>query len=268
MKKIITLMLITALTVLCMVPAVHAEEAAEAGLFIDTVTAHTGEEATIEFTITKATFASYGLELVYDHEALELISIVQGEADKGAFVNYGDNQTDVAASINFADYTTEGVLFTATFKVLATELDHYPVNVVIDSFIMADAKTEVPVMIVNDGGVSVICDHAWDDGVITVEPGCETDGEKTFTCSKCGETRVETIDAHGHDWEWVIDKEATETEAGEKHEECKICGATRNEGTEIPIPEVGDSSVLLVAVVAIIAAAAVSFTVIKRKTAR
>lgn len=267
MKKIITLMLITALTVLCMVPAVHAEEA-EAGLAIDTVTAHTGEEATIEFYITKATFASYGLDLIYDHEALELISVAAGEANEGLFVEYGENQTDTVASISFEDYTAEGVLFTATFKVLATELDHYAVSVAIDSFIKADAVTEVPVKVLNEGGVSVICAHNWDEGVITVEPGCETEGEKTFTCDKCGESYTEAIDAHGHDWEWVIDKEATETEAGEKHEECKTCGAVKSEGTEIPIPEVGDSSIILVAVASIIAASAVTLTVIKRKTAR
>ena len=30
--------------------------------------------------------------------------------------------------------------------------------------------------------------HDWDDGVVTKEPGCESEGEKTFTCSRCGET--------------------------------------------------------------------------------
>ena len=37
-----------------------------------------------------------------------------------------------------------------------------------------------------------------------------------------------------HDWAWKTDKEATCTEAGEKHEECSVCSAKRNEGTEIP----------------------------------
>ena len=42
------------------------------------------------------------------------------------------------------------------------------------------------------------------------------------------------IDNAEHTFEWVTDKEATETEKGEKHEECSVCHATRNEHTEIP----------------------------------
>ncbi len=42
------------------------------------------------------------------------------------------------------------------------------------------------------------------------------------------------IDNAEHTFEWVTDKEATETEKGEKHEECTVCHATRNEHTEIP----------------------------------
>ena len=35
----------------------------------------------------------------------------------------------------------------------------------------------------------------WDDGVVTTEPTCTTEGVKTYTCSN-GETRTETIPAH------------------------------------------------------------------------
>lgn len=37
-----------------------------------------------------------------------------------------------------------------------------------------------------------------------------------------------------HSFEWITDKEASESEAGVKHEECSVCHATRNENTEIP----------------------------------
>ena len=49
-------------------------------------------------------------------------------------------------------------------------------------------------------------------------------------CHVCGSQ----IDNAEHTFEWVTDKEATETEKGEKHEECSVCHATRNEHTEIP----------------------------------
>lgn len=40
--------------------------------------------------------------------------------------------------------------------------------------------------------------HDYDDGVITTEPTCEEKGVKTFTCSRCNETKTEEIDALGH----------------------------------------------------------------------
>ncbi len=40
-------------------------------------------------------------------------------------------------------------------------------------------------------------------------------------------------EAHTHNFEWKIDKEATETEDGIKHEEC-ACGEKRSENTVIP----------------------------------
>ena len=43
-------------------------------------------------------------------------------------------------------------------------------------------------------------DHAWDKGKVTKKASCEEDGEKTFTCANCGETKTEPITATGHDW--------------------------------------------------------------------
>ncbi|MBR2036522.1 MAG: hypothetical protein IKA09_02215 [Lachnospiraceae bacterium] len=47
---------------------------------------------------------------------------------------------------------------------------------------------------------------------------------------ECGNKNEEIA----HNWEWVIDRAATTVEQGSKHEECDICNAKRNEGTEIP----------------------------------
>lgn len=78
------------------------------------------------------------------------------------------------------------------------------------------------------------------------------------SCSDCGEKQ--TIAAH--EFEWVTDKDATATENGSKHEECKICGykkasveiaATGTPGTptqpedtnkppEVQTPQTGDNN--------------------------
>ena len=45
--------------------------------------------------------------------------------------------------------------------------------------------------------------------------------------------------AEDHNFEWVVDKEATTTEKGSKHEECKVCGFKKKEAVEIPVIESG-----------------------------
>ena len=49
--------------------------------------------------------------------------------------------------------------------------------------------------------------HTWDSGTETTAPTCTKAGEKTYTCTKCGATKTEPIDATGHSWksEWTSD---------------------------------------------------------------
>ncbi len=37
------------------------------------------------------------------------------------------------------------------------------------------------------------CEHEYDNGVITKKPTCTEEGEKTFTCSLCEETKTESV---------------------------------------------------------------------------
>ena len=113
--------------------------------------------------------------------------------------------------------------------------------------------------------------HSWDEGKVT-KPATEAeDGVKTFTCTRCGETKTETIhsykavvtaptctkkgytthtcacgdsyvdtyvDALGHAWDnGKVTKEPTETETGIKTFTCTRCGETRTETMPV-IPHV------------------------------
>ncbi|MBQ9805139.1 MAG: hypothetical protein IJW49_01325 [Clostridia bacterium] len=48
-------------------------------------------------------------------------------------------------------------------------------------------------------GASKLVEHNWDDGVIVVKPNCKADGSIIYTCTDCGQIRVETLAAGGHD---------------------------------------------------------------------
>ena len=41
-------------------------------------------------------------------------------------------------------------------------------------------------------------DHRWDEGTVTLEASCTSDGIMTYICEDCGETKTETIKATGH----------------------------------------------------------------------
>lgn len=80
-------------------------------------------------------------------------------------------------------------------------------------------------------------DHSYGDGWQS------SDAEHWHECAACHEK----ADAAGHTFKWVIDQDATETEAGYKHEECEICGH-KLAAVEIPkteVPQTGDASTAL-----------------------
>ena len=49
--------------------------------------------------------------------------------------------------------------------------------------------------------------HTWDNGTITTAPTCTKAGEETYSCTKCGATKIEPIPATGHIWksDWTSD---------------------------------------------------------------
>ena len=109
--------------------------------------------------------------------------------------------------------------------------------------------------------------HTASDWIIDTPATATADGTKHKECTICGYTMAtETIPATGggehthsygsewkynadnhwhecscgdkadkaaHDFKWIVDKEATATQNGSKHEECKVCGC-KKAAVEIP----------------------------------
>ena len=94
-----------------------------------------------------------------------------------------------------------------------------------------------------DGKVIPALGHAWDDGVITTAPTCENAGVKTFTCTRCNETKTEDISATGHTPVQIPEKPATCTEPGHTSgTKCSVCDAILS-GVEV-IPAKGHTEVI------------------------
>lgn len=55
------------------------------------------------------------------------------------------------------------------------------------------------------------------------------------TDSACPDRSGSTKDLASHTFVWKVDKEATKTQTGSKHEECTVCGHKRSENTVIPV---------------------------------
>ena len=73
-------------------------------------------------------------------------------------------------------------------------------------------------------------EHSWNEGVITVVAGCETEGVKTYTCTSCSAVYTESIPPQGHEYDsGTVTVEPTCTSAGEKTFTCLKCGKTKTE---------------------------------------
>ena len=77
-----------------------------------------------------------------------------------------------------------------------------------------------------------VCEHVWGEWVVTIEPTTEAAGEKTATCTLCGETKTEEIPPIPceHVWgEWTVTAPATHTADGKQTRTCTLCGEVETE---------------------------------------
>lgn len=92
------------------------------------------------------------------------------------------------------------------------------------------------------------CDHTWTETSRT-DPTCSTPGKVTFTCSKCSQTKTETLPALGHNWtvertvQTSYDEQGNLVQQGYTIYSCTVCGEQYKdmEGTGPPGAE-GDKS--------------------------
>ena len=89
--------------------------------------------------------------------------------------------------------------------------------------------------ILEEGQVIPKTEHAWNDGEITTPATCTTKGIKTYTCTSCGTTKTEAIEAPGHGKTVIRNKKAASTTSegytGDTY--CTICNQKISSGNTI-----------------------------------
>ena len=216
MKKMITLVLAAILMLTCMTGVALAAEA--------------GEEVTVEFKVeNNPGFATFGAVISYDANALELVKVEKGALCAEGMLSLNKNTGKIAYAHD-ANSTGSGVLFAVTFKVKANAAaGTYEVTAAVDAKTTANENAEKVTFDIVGGTIVVeaaVCEHAWDNGVVTKAATCEEAGVMTYTCTKCGATKTEAIAALGHKWgEWEVTKAATCEEAGV---ETRVCANDKN----------------------------------------
>lgn len=73
-------------------------------------------------------------------------------------------------------------------------------------------------------------DHTWNDGVVTKKATCLAEGVKTYTCTKCGETKTEAIGKVSHTYKTYTTK-ASVGKNGSVITKCAVCGAVKSKST-------------------------------------
>lgn len=81
--------------------------------------------------------------------------------------------------------------------------------------------------------ISGKAEHTWNDGEVTKAATCTAAGDKTYTCTVCGATKTETIEALGHDWNEPTVVYAANGNKGTKTYTCKHDGCTETKTEDI-----------------------------------
>ena len=150
---------------------------------------------------------SYNTKEVNKHINDEAFTNPLTKLDNGGDVTYTSSDEKIATVNEKGEVTIVGA-GTATITATAAETDNYKKAVASYDLIVTDHQLG----------------NKW-----------ESDADNHWRVCEICQTKV---DSAAHEFQWVVDKEATTTEKGSKHEECTVCGY-KKDAVEIPVIESG-----------------------------
>lgn len=212
MKKFLSAVLAVMMLITCFATVAFAAD--DVSVSGNTVKANAGDTVTVDFTVTG------------EHAGYQIaVSAEGGLKITGAA---GDVQFKPAVGnvvyFNMSNVTSSS--FSLTVEIPAgTPYGEYDIKANVQE--MVNASIEDLGTDVSYGKVILEapkCDHNY-EGKVTTEPGCETKGVMTYTCSKCGDSYTEEIPANGHKFgDWKVTTEPDCTNDGVETRACSVCG--------------------------------------------
>lgn len=241
------------------------------------------ETVTVTFSISSTTVESMTISLSYDRDIFDLVSgswnlseealcVFDANNDVGAaaFENEEEISGNIFSLVLRAKTTTSSANISATFNLVnaadgTTNVTSNSVSVTVNhafgTWQKLDDESHIRYCTDADCEASETSGHVWNDGSITTEPTCATDGVKTFACTNCDATYTEPVSPTSEhiygDWQKLDDAshiryctglncEASETAEhtwndgevtaepmcgvlGTKTFTCTVCEATRTE---------------------------------------
>lgn len=255
MKKITTIIVCLLLVCLIATPAFAAGETV-LSVAVGTSQVYRGDQIEVIISISGSnSYTGMGVALSYDTSKFEYVSGSFKKAENTGATMFSFDEAKKKMVLAFENPSAySGELLRVTLKVLPdagfgeTEIS-LQASVTGANSIVKGAKVTIACKHNYETWTKVdnskhtatctICnvpaesEHTWDNGKVTKSTGCETPGEKTYTCTGCGATKVEAIKVTGHTWDnGTITKAPGCETTGEKTYKCKNCDATKVETLE------------------------------------
>lgn len=223
MKRFLSIMLVAVLIVTSMSVVAFAAGSASASVS-KSQTVHAGDTVTLTVTVS-GEFSNYEATVKADDGlTITAISGITANISNGKVAfSSASNQSShsFTVTVKVADNAKPGKYDVVASMTKAGQI----VGVENDT---EDGIADGMIKISTSNGsatLTVVCDHAWGEWVVTKEPTCTEKGEETRECSKCGEKETRSIDMIPHSYgEWVVTKAPTCSEKGEETRTCSVCG--------------------------------------------
>ncbi len=170
------------------------------------------------------------------NEAMKDINIAKSKVVRQTFEANGISYSDILATqvyfepVDFNDNTNNGTLVSFTLNTADLEAGTYDIGFYSIKENVFDSNGDYVEYDTVHGTLTVLsCDHSYGDGV-TVNATCTENGSVTYTCSKCGNEKIEVIEALGHSYDAGKQTIApTCTEEGMITYACANCGTTKTD---------------------------------------